>query len=118
MACAYDRLEGDAHTNTIRLWLIGSGEALAACLDGRTGYVGWFFELDGRCGGVCVRGSVRRAEKRCEGSNLAAIQVCCCGFAKVIGWRMTKGGRLCRTSLKGWLVKHFLKAEPTKEALL
>ena len=26
---------------------------------------------------------------------------------------MTKGGRLCRTSLKGWLVKHFLKAEPT-----
>ena len=28
------------------------------------------------------------------------------GVAKVIGWRMTKGGRLCRASLKGWLVKH------------
>jgi hypothetical protein len=39
VACAYDRLEGDAHTNTLRLWLIGSGEALAACQDGRTGYV-------------------------------------------------------------------------------
>ncbi len=36
---AYDRLEGDAHTNTLRLWLIGSGKVLAACLDGRTGYV-------------------------------------------------------------------------------
>ena len=23
----------------LRLWLIGSGEVLAACLDGRTGYV-------------------------------------------------------------------------------
>ncbi len=39
VACAYDRLEGDAHTNTLRLWLIGSGEVLAACLDGQTGYV-------------------------------------------------------------------------------
>ena len=78
-------------------------------MDGRV-TLRWVFVLDGRCNVVCVRGSVRRAEKRCGGSNLAAIQVCCCGFAKVIGWRMTKGGRLCRTSMKGWLVKPLLCA--------
>ena len=60
----------------------------------------------------------RKPKKGVQEINLAAIQVCCCVVAKVIGWWLTKGGRLCRTSLKGWLVKHFLKAEPTKEALL
>lgn len=55
----------------------------------------------------------RKPKKGVQEINLAAIQECCCEFAKVIGWRLTKGGRLCRTSLKGWLVKHFLKAEPT-----
>ena len=76
----------------------------------------WVFVLDGRCNKACVRESDRRAEKRCGGSNLAAIQVCCCGFVKVIGWRMTKGGRLCRTSLKGWLVKPLLCAVSTNGA--
>ncbi len=76
----------------------------------------WVFVLDGRCGVVCAIGSDRRAEKRCEGSNLAAIQVCCCGVAKVIGWRMTKGGRLCRTPLKDWLVKPLLCAVSTNGA--
>ena len=70
---AYDRLEGDAHTKyRLYLWSSiakdtcqpGSGEVLAACLDGRTGYVVMVFVLDGRCNVVCVRGSVRRAEKR------------------------------------------------------
>jgi hypothetical protein len=46
--CAYDRLEGDAHKKyRLYLWCSiakdarqpGSGEVLAACLDGRTGYV-------------------------------------------------------------------------------
>jgi len=34
----------------------------------------------------------------------------------VIGWRLTKGGRLCRTSLKGWLVKPLLCAVSTNGA--
>ena len=46
--CAYDRLEGDAHKKyRLYLWCSiakdarqpGSGEVLAACLDGQTGYV-------------------------------------------------------------------------------
>ena len=77
----------------------------------------WFFVIDGRCGVVCVRGSVWRAEKRCGGSNLAAIQVCCCGVAKGIEWM-----RIERSVTNGtqWRLagEAYLKAEPRNEALL
>ena len=68
----------------------------------------WVFVLDGRYNMACAKGSVRRAEKRCGGSNLVAIQVCCVWLRKGLD-DDDDVGRRSEGNLEGWLVKHTLK---------